>query len=74
MRQLATSNRKNNISIGVRTLQKQGHRVEPYTLHGKKWWQIDDQILITPEEIKHVGDGRYSLAQLIKRSGITAWS
>ena len=55
-------------------LQKQGYRVQPYTLHGKKWWQIDGQILISPEEIKQIGEGRYSLAQLVKRSGITAFS
>ena len=66
--------RKNNISKGVQMLQERGYRVQPYTLRGKKWWQINGEILITPEEIKHIGDGRYSLAQLIKRSGITAFS
>ena len=69
----AAVRRKYEISKGVRLLEKQGHRVEPYMLHGKKWWQIDGHILITPEEINHIGEGRYSLAKLIKRSGITAF-
>lgn len=58
--------RKDRISKGVRMLQKQGHRVEEYTLRGKSWWQIDNRLLATPEEIKDIADGLYSLRKLEK--------
>ena len=58
--------RKDRISKGVRMLQKQGHRVEEFTLHGKSWWQIDSRLLATPEEIKDLADGVYSLRKLEK--------
>jgi hypothetical protein len=61
-----TVRRKDKISKGVRMLQKQGHQVEQYTLRGKSWWQIDSRILATPEEIKQLADGVYSLRQLKK--------
>ena len=47
-------------------LQKQGHRVEEYILHGKSWWQIDNRLLAIPEEIKDLADGVYSLGKLEK--------
>lgn len=56
--------RKDRISKGVRMLQKQGHRVEQYTLRGKSWWQIDYRMLATPEEIKDLAEGVYSLRKL----------
>ena len=55
---------KTKISKGVQMLQKQGHRVEQYILHGKIWWQIDSRILATPDEIKKLADGVYSLREL----------
>ena len=56
--------RKDRVSKGVRMLQKQGHRVEEYTLHGKSWWQIDDRLLATTVEIRYLADGVYSLGKL----------
>jgi hypothetical protein len=38
--------------------------VEPYGFHGQSWWEIDDKMLATPEEIEHIADGIYSLADL----------
>ena len=58
--------RKNKLSKGVRKLQKQVHRVEHYILRGKIWWQIDSRLLATPEEIRHLADGVYSLRELEK--------
>jgi len=52
------------VSKGVRMLQGQGHLVEPYGFYGKNWWQNDDKMLATPEEIEHIADGIYSLADL----------
>ena len=58
--------RKDKLSKGVRMLQKQGHRVEEYTLRGESWWQIDNRLLATSEEIKDLADGVYSLGKLEK--------
>lgn len=58
--------RKDRISECVRVLREQGHRVEEFTLRGKSWWQIDSRLLATPEEIKDLADGVYSLGKLEK--------
>ena len=47
-------------------LQRQGHRVEEYTLEGKSWWQIDSRLLATPKEIKQIADGILTLRELEK--------
>jgi hypothetical protein len=58
--------RKDKVAKGVRVLQKRGHQVEQYIVDGKVWWQIDGRILATPEEIRQLADGAYSLRKLEK--------
>lgn len=52
------------ISQGVRMLKEQGHQVEGRIQFGKMWWDIDRRMLATPEEIEHLADGVYTLAEL----------
>ena len=55
---------EDKVSKGVQMLREQGHRVESRIQHGKQWWEIDQTMLATPEEIGHIGAGVYSLAEL----------
>ena len=57
-------NQEDKVLRGVRMLREQGHRVESRIQHGKLWWEIDQRMLATPEEISEIGDGVYSLAEL----------
>lgn len=49
---------------GVRMLEEQGHLVEERIQFDKMWWEIDQRMLATPEEIRHLADGVYSLSEL----------
>jgi hypothetical protein len=55
---------ESKISKGVRILKEQGHLVEGRVQFNKMWWEIDRQVLATPEEIEHLADGVYSLSEL----------
>jgi len=57
-------NEEDKVLRGVRILRQQGHRVESRIQHGKLWWEVDQRMLATPEEIGHIGAGVYSLAEL----------
>jgi hypothetical protein len=50
---------------GIQILRAQGHKVKPYGLNEKYWWEIDDRALATPEEIGEIADGVYSHDELI---------
>jgi hypothetical protein len=52
------------LSRGVSLLQRQGHTVGVRLQFGKTWWEIDHRMLATQEEIEHLADGIYSLAEL----------
>jgi len=52
------------VSKGVQLLREQGHRVESRIQHGNQWWEIDERMLATPEEISQIADGVYSLTEL----------
>jgi len=52
------------LSKGVRILEEQGHLVEGRIQFDKMWWEIDQRMLATPEEIEHLADGVYSLSEL----------
>jgi hypothetical protein len=57
-------NQNDKISQGVRMLKEQGHQVEGRIQFDKMWWEIDRRMLATPEEIEHLADGVYTLADL----------
>jgi hypothetical protein len=46
---------ESKISKGVRILKEQGHVVEGRVQFNKMWWEIDRQMLATPEEMEHLG-------------------
>jgi hypothetical protein len=65
---------ESKISEGVRMLEEQGHLVEGRVHFHTMWWEIDRQILATPEEMTHLADAVYSFSELeeLHKRGQTA--
>ena len=55
---------KEKIDAAVQMLKKQGHSVDAQVRDGKEWFQIDGRMLASSEEMRNLGDGVYSLAEL----------
>lgn len=52
------------VSTGIELLREQGHEVRGRVQFDKMWWEIDRRMLASPEEIRHLADGVYSLSEL----------
>jgi hypothetical protein len=55
---------KEKIEVAIRMLREQGHIVESQPDRDKTWFEIDHRMRASPEEMQHLADGVYSLAEL----------
>jgi hypothetical protein len=60
---------ESNIEKGIRLLKESGHTVQERVRDkstGTFWFDIDQGNLVSEEEMAHLGDGMYSLTELIE--------
>jgi hypothetical protein len=55
---------EDDVNPAVRMLHSQGHAVRPYIRYGVLWFEIDDFMLASRQELLELADGVYSLAEL----------
>jgi hypothetical protein len=55
---------KEKIEVAIQMLREQGHIVEIQPDRGKTWFEIDHRMRASAEEMQHLADGVYSLAEL----------
>ena len=53
-----------DINAAVSMLHMQGHAVRPYIRYGVLWFEIDESILATRQELLELADGVYSFTDL----------
>ena len=55
-----------DLNAAMKMLSGQGHTVRPHVRYGTLWFEIDDNMLATRQEMLELGEGVYSLNELLE--------